>query len=60
MDTLAELEQRLRQLETAIEDINRRLPAHSVKPSHVANLFDMEDEYEHLARAIEALNPKNA
>ena len=60
MDTLVELERKLKELENAIADINGRLPAHSVKPSHIANLFDLEDEYDRILIEINQLKSKMA
>ena len=59
MDTLSQLEKRLKELKTAIDEINQRLPAPtSLKPAHVGNLFDLEDEYDQVVRAIETLKSK--
>lgn len=55
METLVQLEQRLKELKAAIDEINQRLPAHSLKPAHIGNLFDLEDEYDQVVRAIETL-----
>ena len=49
------LERRIRELETKINEINKRMPAHSVKPPIMHELFDLEDERDAAMRKIEKL-----
>ncbi len=60
MPTLEELNHRRRALEAEIAEARRRLPAHSVKPPVMRLLLDLEDEYDALLDAIEALKGRNA
>ncbi len=46
------LQQRLKQLEAAIEEARLRLPAHSIKPALMAALLDLEDERENLLKQL--------
>jgi hypothetical protein len=55
MNSLLELEQRLRKLEAAITETRKRLPAHSVKPPVMMDLLDLEDQYDDLMKQISAL-----
>ena len=43
-DDLKLLESRLKELDKQIAEVNKRLPAHSVKPPIMAELFALEDE----------------
>ena len=52
MITLSEMEQRLRDLEDAIKETEKRLPAHSVKPPVMMDLLALEDEYDSLVEEI--------
>lgn len=52
METLAQLQQRLKQLETEIAETKRRLPAHSVKPPVMMDLLDLEDQYDAVQKKI--------
>jgi hypothetical protein len=54
MKSLAEMHIRLKELEAAIKETEARLPAHSVKPPLMMDLFALEDEYAKLARQIRA------
>ena len=49
------LEKKLRELEEKIEDVENRLPAHSVKPPIMTELFELEDEREALLKKIAKL-----
>jgi hypothetical protein len=55
MTRLADMENRLRELETAIRETEKRLPAHSVKPPVMMDLFALEDEYDRLKEQIRRL-----
>lgn len=52
--TLPEMEARLKELESAIQETEARLPAHSVKPPVMMDLLSLEDEYECLLQRIRA------
>ena len=55
MNTLDELNNRLRELDEEITETKKRLPAHSVKPPVMMDLLTLEDEYEDLLKQIEEL-----
>jgi len=54
MQSLAQMETRLRELEADIKETEARLPAHSVKPPVMLDLLALEDEYETLKQQIRA------
>jgi hypothetical protein len=54
MQSLAQMENRLKELEAAIKETEARLPAHSVKPPVMIDLLALEDEYETLRQQIRA------
>jgi hypothetical protein len=63
MNQIQELEIRLTELERKIKETEKRLPAHSVKPPIMAELFALEDEYESVLAQLNGLkanrpNPK--
>lgn len=43
---------RLEELAAAIAEVKSRMPAHSVKPPIMRQLFELEDEYEFLQRKL--------
>ena len=49
------LEKKIRKIDRKIEDVENRLPAHSVKPPIMTELFELEDEREAILKQIEAL-----
>ena len=49
------LERRLRKLNTMISEVKERMPAHSVKPPIMHELFNLEDERDAVLRKIEKL-----
>ena len=49
------LEKKLNEIDQKIEDVEKRLPAHSVKPPIMTELFELEDEREAILKQIEAL-----
>ena len=55
MNTLDELNKRLRELDEEITETKKRLPAHSVKPLVMMDLLALEDEYEALLKQVEEL-----
>jgi hypothetical protein len=58
MEAIKKLTTRLETLKQEIEETKKRLPAHSIKPPIMHQLFDLEDEYYAILNQIEALkNP---
>ena len=55
MDSKQTLEKKLAELERKIKETEKRLPAHSVKPPIMTELFELEDEYETLLTQLKAL-----
>ena len=53
MDDITRLEEKLHELEKAIEETKKRLPAHSVKPPVMMDLLELEDQYDGLLQEIE-------
>jgi chorismate mutase len=59
---LKDLEDRLKELDEKIAEVNKRMPAHSVKPPIMTELLALEDEREAVARQIvelKKINPEN-
>lgn len=54
-DEIELLKSRLGVLEEEIKETEKRIPAHSAKPSVMADLFRLEDERAHLLQQIKAL-----
>ena len=52
------LEDKLRELDEKIAEVNRRMPAHSVKPPIMTELFALEDERDEVFKQLEALKQK--
>lgn len=59
MQSLPELQKRLKELEVEIAEAQRRLPAHSVKPPVMHMLLDLEDEYDTIMQQITQLKKAN-
>ena len=57
-DDLKLLENRLKALDKQIAEVNKRLPAHSVKPPIMKELFALEDERDAIARQLDALQER--
>ena len=55
MTLLETLEKKLMELEAAIEETEKRLPAHSIKPPVMQDLLELEDERDKLLRQISEL-----
>lgn len=55
MNQKQKLEKRLAELEREIKETEKRLPAHSVKPPIMTELFELEDEYEAVLAQLNAL-----
>lgn len=52
---IQEFEKKLVELEQKIRETEKRLPAHSVKPPIMTELFELEDEYEKLTVKLREL-----
>jgi hypothetical protein len=46
----------LEELEAAIAEVKSRMPAHSVKPPMMRQLFELEDEFESLQRKLKEIS----
>ena len=55
MDQKEMLQKRLADLERKIKEVEKRLPAHSVKPPIMTELFELEDEYQAVSAQLKAL-----
>jgi len=51
-----EIEQRLQHLEEQIEEVRKRIPAHSVKPPIMMELLELEDRRDVLLKILEKRN----
>jgi regulator of replication initiation timing len=54
------LEDKLKELDEKIAEVNKRLPAHSVKPPIMTELFALEDERDAIRRQLDALEQAEA
>jgi chromosome segregation ATPase len=52
---LEDLEKKLKELDDKLAEVNKRMPAHSVKPPIMRQLFELEDERDALVEQIENL-----
>ena len=57
MTRLETLKKKLIELEAAIDETERRLPAHSIKPPVMQDLLELEDERDKLLQQIAELVP---
>jgi hypothetical protein len=55
MEQKQKLEKKLAELERKIKETEKRLPAHSVKPPIMTELFELEDKYEAVLAQLNAL-----
>ena len=55
---LNDLEDKLKNLDEQIAEVNKRMPAHSVKPTIMTELFELEDERDALEKQIMELKKK--
>lgn len=55
MESMLELKRKLNDIEQKIDEVKKRLPAHSVKPPIMMALISLEDEYESVLKEIEKL-----
>jgi hypothetical protein len=51
-----EIEQRLQHLEEQIEEVRKRIPAHSAKPPIMMELLELEDRRDVLLKILEKRN----
>ena len=58
MSELAEIKQRMNELENLIKETKDRLPAHSTKPPVMFELLEYEDEYDMLLKKFNKLKGK--
>ncbi len=54
-EKFATLSRRLKTVEAAIAETEKRLPAHSVKPPVMHDLLDLEDERDAIIRQLDGL-----
>ena len=52
--TLDEIHEKIKNLEAELDEARKRLPAHSVKPPIMHQIFTLEDELEQLYKLLEA------
>ncbi len=52
---LEQLNKKLQEIEFQIKDLKARWPAHSLKPSMLSQLEDLEEERDRLKRLVEEL-----
>jgi hypothetical protein len=55
-DEKARLEEKLKDLELRIEELNQRIPPHSVKPAMIMELDSLEEERDEVAERLKALS----
>lgn len=58
-DEIKRLEARLKELDAQIRETEKRIPAHSIKPPVMEDLFDLEDEREAILKEL-ARNVNNS
>jgi len=49
------LEDKLRELDEKIAEVSKRMPAHSVKPPIMTELFELEDERDEILEQLKVL-----
>jgi len=52
------LEDKLKELDEKIAEVNKRMPAHSAKPPIMTELFELEDERDAVLKQLEVLKKK--
>jgi uncharacterized protein YutE (UPF0331/DUF86 family) len=52
------LEDKLKELDKKIAEVNKRMPAHSVKPPIMMELFALEDERDAVLKQLEVLKQR--
>jgi hypothetical protein len=58
MDEKQELKEKLAELEKKIRETEKRLPAHSVKPPIMTQLFELEDERDAVFKELKRLKDR--
>jgi len=53
--TLESLKCKLKKIEKQIDEVEKRMPAHSVKPPIMHELFELEDERDRILKEISEL-----
>ncbi len=56
IDTMESIKKRMKELEKLIRETKKRLPAHSIKPPIMKELFEYYDEYDVLLDKLETIN----
>ncbi len=54
------LEMRLKELDEKIKEVEKQLPAHSVKPPIMTELFELEDERDAVFKELEQIKQAGA
>ena len=57
---ISSLQMRLKELDEEISAVEKQLPAHSVKPPIMTQLFELEDERDAVFKELERLKQANA
>jgi hypothetical protein len=52
------LEDKLKELDKQIAEVNKRMPAHSVKPTIMTELFELEDERDEILKQLGVLQQR--
>ena len=55
---LKDIEDKLRELDEKIAEVNKRMPAHSVKPPIMTELFALEDKRDAVLKQLEGLKQR--
>ena len=55
-----DLADKLKELDEKIAEVNKRMPAHSVKPPIMTELFALEDERDEIFKQLEVLKAKKS
>ena len=57
-EDLTNLEDKLKELDEKIAEVNKRMPAHSVKPTIMTELFELEDERDEILKQLGVLQQR--
>lgn len=58
-DAKQTIKARMKEIEDAIDEVKGRLPAHSVKPTIMHQLLDLEDEYDTLLNKLNQISAED-
>jgi uncharacterized protein YqcC (DUF446 family) len=58
MDSIQELKKKLEEIDKQILETERHLPAHSVKPPIMQEIFDLEDQREAILARLKELEAR--